>query len=78
MRKKSKIIRDKLKDTITDDVWTLFETVEEKKHRKKKQNERINKDRIITAVRTLFEKQEKEDYYDPKRVSNFRKAIRKQ
>ena len=32
--------------------------------------ERIIKDRIIRAVKTLFEQQE-EDYYEPKRVSNF-------
>ena len=33
--KKPKIIRDKLKDKIIRDIWTLFET-EEKKGRKKK------------------------------------------
>ena len=32
--------------------------------------ERIIKDRIIRAVKTLFEQQE-EDYYEPERVSNF-------
>ena len=41
-----------------------------KKIEKKKQNERIIKDRIIRDIRTLFEQQE-EDYYEPKRVSNF-------
>ena len=35
MRKKSKIIRDKLKDKISNDIWTLFETEEEKQNRKK-------------------------------------------
>ena len=30
----------------------------------------IIKDRIIRAAKTLFEQQE-EDYYEPKRVSNF-------
>ena len=35
MRKKSKIIRDKLKDKISNDTWTLFETEEEKQNRKK-------------------------------------------
>ena len=32
--------------------------------------ERIIKDRIIRDIRTFFEQQE-EDYYEPKRVSNF-------
>ena len=41
-----------------------------KKIEKEKQNERIIKDRIIRDIRTLFEQQE-EDYYEPKRVSNF-------
>ena len=35
MRKKSKIIRDKLKDEIVNDIWTLFETEDEKDDRKK-------------------------------------------
>ena len=48
-----------------------METEEEKEDRKKKkQNEEIVKDRIIRDIRTLFEQQE-EDYYKPKRVSNF-------
>ena len=44
-----------------------------KEERKKKNyNNRINKDRIITYIRTLFEQEEKEeDYYEPKRVGNF-------
>ena len=33
-------------------------------------HERIIRDRIIRAVKTLLEQQE-EDYYEPKRVSNF-------
>ena len=72
MGKKPKIIRDNLKDKIINDIWTLFETEEEKDDRKKnkKHNERIIKDRIIRDIRTLFE-QEEEDYYEPKRVSNF-------
>ena len=64
MRKKSKIIRDKLKDKILNGIWTLFETKEEK------EDERIIKDRKIRDIRTLFEQQE-EDYYEPKRVSKF-------
>ena len=35
MGKKSKIIRDKLKDEIGIDTWTLFETEDEKDDRKK-------------------------------------------
>ena len=35
LRKKSKIIRDKLKDKTINDIWTLFETEEEKEDRKK-------------------------------------------
>ena len=35
MGKKSKIIRDKLKDEIVNDIWTLFETEDEKDDRKK-------------------------------------------
>ena len=34
--KKPKIIRDKLKDKIIRDIWTLFETGEEKEVRKKR------------------------------------------
>ena len=41
-----------------------------KKRLKKKYNERIIKDTIIRDMRTLVEQQE-EDYYKPKRVSNF-------
>ena len=33
-------------------------------------NNRLIKDKIIRDIRTLFE-QEEEDYYKPKRVSNF-------
>ena len=47
--------------------------MKKKEERKKKNyNNRINKDRIITYIRTLFEQEEKEeDYYEPKRVANF-------
>ena len=37
---------------------------------KKEMNNSIIRDRIIWDIRILFE-QEKEDYYKPKRVSNF-------
>ena len=36
MRKKSKIIRNKLKYKIINDIWTLFEKEEEKEDRKKR------------------------------------------
>ena len=41
-----------------------------KKIEKKKQNEKIIKDKVVKDIRTLFEQQE-EDYYVPKRISNF-------
>ena len=31
MEKKPQIIRDKLKDKIVNDIWTLFETKEDRK-----------------------------------------------
>ena len=34
MGKKPKIIRDKLKDKIITDIWTLFETEEERQKRR--------------------------------------------
>ena len=69
--KKPKIIRDQLKVEIINEIWTLFETEEKKEDRKKKkQNERIIKGRIIRDIRTLFE-QEKVYFYKLKRVSNF-------
>ena len=40
--------------------------------RKKKEiNDKLIKDRIIRDIRVLFEQQQEEDYYKPKRVSNF-------
>ena len=42
-----------------------------KEIRKKEFNERLIKGRIIRDIRTLFEKEEGEDCYKPKRVSNF-------
>ena len=35
MGKKTKMIRDKLKDKIINDIWTLFEKEEKKEDRKK-------------------------------------------
>ena len=35
MVKKQKIFRDNLKDKIINDIWTLFDTEEEKENRKK-------------------------------------------
>ena len=35
MGEKLKIIRDKLKDKIISDIWTLFEAEQEKEDRKK-------------------------------------------
>ena len=66
--------KEKAKDRIFRDIWTLFETEEEKKERnqrkKKGHNERLIKDRLIRDIGTLFEQQE-EDYYKPERVNNF-------
>ena len=66
---KDKIIRDKLKDKIATDIWTLFETEEEKKERKelekkKENNEKLIRDGIIREIRTLLEQEE--DYYEPR------------
>ena len=66
---KDKIIRDKLKDKIATDIWTLFETEEEKKERKelekkKENNEKLIRDGIIRDIRTFLEQEE--DYYEPR------------
>ena len=45
MGEKPKIIRDKVKDKVINDIWILFETKTDKK-KKKKQN-KIIKDKII-------------------------------
>ena len=71
MGEKPKIIRDKVKDKVINDIWILFETKKRKRRQKKKGSKiKIIKDKIIRDVRTLFEQQE-EDYHHPKRVSNF-------
>ena len=54
MRKKPKIIRNKLKDEIINDIWTLFETKNEER-KKMKHDGRINQDGIIRDIRKLFE-----------------------
>ena len=54
MGKKRKIIRDKLKDRTFNNFWTLFEKKKEER-KKKNHNNRINKNIIITDIRTLFE-----------------------
>ena len=51
--KKPKRIRYKLKDKIINDIWTVIKT-KTKERKKKKYNGRINKDRIIRDIRTLF------------------------
>ena len=42
MGKKPKIIWDKLKDKIINDIWRFFDNEKEKEERKKKQNEKNN------------------------------------
>ena len=59
MVKKPKIIRDKLKDKLINDIWILFDTAKEKQDRKKKQNEKTFKDVIIRDMRILFEREKK-------------------
>ena len=67
--------KEKINRRIIRDIWKLFETQKEKEERKesekkKKQNERIIKNKIIRDIKTRFE-QEEENYYKPKRASNF-------
>ena len=54
--------KEKIKDRIFRDIWTLLETEKEKERKKmekkKKHNERLIKDRIIRDIRTLFEQEE--------------------
>ena len=52
-------------------MWTLFGTGKENEDRKKKSKiKKIIKGKIIRDIRTLFEQEEEEDYYELKRVSN--------
>ena len=54
MEKKPKIISDKLKDKIINDICRLFDSEKEKKERKKKkQNEKIIKDNLIRDIMIL-------------------------
>ena len=52
-------------------VMVIRKKKKERNQRKKELNERLIKGRIIRDIGTLFEKEEGEDYYKPKRVSNF-------
>ena len=62
------------KDRIIRDVRAFYETEKEKIERKKMEK-KINlwliKDGIIRDIRTLQEQEEEQEYYKPKRVSNF-------
>ena len=52
-------------------MWTLFGAGKENEDRKKKSKiKKIIKGKIIRDIRTLFEQEEEEDYYELKRVSN--------
>ena len=54
-QKKPKIIRDKLKDEIIIETWTLFETESEKKVKKRSKMKKIIKDKTVRDIMTLFE-----------------------
>ena len=55
--KKPKLIRDKLKEKIIRNIWTFFETEEEKEERKEKNhNENIIKDRKLEISRHFLNK----------------------
>ena len=65
-----------INDRIIRDNWTLFETEEEEKRKKeirekKEINVRLIKDRVIRDIRTLLEHEDDDDYFKPKRASNF-------
>ena len=51
MRKKPKTIRDKLKNKIIRDIWTIFKTEEEKKWKK----EIREKERTKWKIKDTFE-----------------------
>ena len=67
------ILKKKKIYIIIRNIWTLFETEEEKRKKeireKRAINNRLINDRIIRDIKTRFE-QEVEDYYKPKTVSN--------
>ena len=50
-------------------IYGYFLTL--KKKTKKRSNEKIIKDNIITDIRINFDQEKEEDYYEPKTVSNF-------
>ena len=55
--KKPKLIRDKLKEKIIRNIWTFFETEEEKEERKEKNhNGNIIKDRKLEISRHFLNK----------------------
>ena len=71
MGKKPKIIRDRLKNKIIRDISRLFETKKEER-KCKKQNDRINRDRIIRNIKTLFEREEESEKRKKNREHNER------
>ena len=48
-----------------------LKTKKERKQKKKELNDGIIKDIAIREIKTLFEQQQQQDYYNPKRVTNF-------
>ena len=54
MRKKPKTIREKLKDKIVNDIWTLLETRKEEREKKKQNHKRVE-DNLIRDIKLLFE-----------------------
>ena len=71
IRKKPQIIRDKLKHKIIRDISRLFETKKEER-KKEKYNGRINKNIIITGIRTLFETKKAKEERKKKKEHNKR------
>ena len=66
-----------MKDRITREIRIFSETDEEKKKKYKnldKTNEinnRLIKDRIIRDIKTLFEEEDHDNHFTPKKASNF-------
>ena len=70
MGKKPEIIKLQIKQLlIFGDFLKAKKTKEDRK--KKRQNKKAIKDKIIRDIRTLLGQGKEEDYYEPKRVSNF-------
>ena len=59
--KKPKIIRDKLKDRIINDIWRHFDTEKKNKTEKRRRREKIIEDNIIRDIRIFFEQEKEED-----------------